>query len=118
VSADIAADFDVFIDECFANGTDPYGNQWEELAEATVERKGFATPLEESGKLRNETGAFPLKGAGIEFHTAPYGFFHQSSTVNMPARKYLPDEPELPIAWSSAIDARLAAAFGKAGRSA
>jgi hypothetical protein len=114
VSATIAADFDAFIDECFANASDPYGNAWEPLADSTVLRKGFATPLEESGDLRSQTGAFPLKGAGIEFRSATYGFFHNAGTVSMPARKFLPDGPELPVQWSAAVTARLRAAFGGA----
>jgi len=116
VAADVASDFDGFIDECFAAAADPYGNSWEELAESTVERKGHTSILQETGNLRDETGAFPTKGAGIEFRSAPYGFFHNAGTVSMTARKFLPDGDELPLQWTDAIAARLDDAFGKGGR--
>lgn len=116
VARDVADDFDAFIAECFASKADPYGNAWEPLEESTVLKKGSSSILEESGALRSETGAFPTRGAGIEFRSAPYGFFHNAGTVNMVARKILPDGPELPVQWSQAITDRLADAFGKVGR--
>lgn len=118
-AAAIADDFDTFVDQCFATQTDPYGNAWDGLMPSTIERKGFATVLEETGALRAETGAFPTRGAGIEFRTRDIGFFHQGGTVNMVARKYLPDSSDgLPIEWEEAIERRLSEAFGKVGRRA
>lgn len=116
IARDVADDFDAFIDECFSLKQDPYGQAWEPLEESTVLKKGSTTILEESGNLRDETGAFPLRGAGIEFRSATYGFFHNAGTVSMVARKFLPDGDELPVQWSDAITARLDAAFGRGGR--
>ena len=116
---DIADDFDAFLAEGFASKHDPYGNAWAPLEQSTVDRKGGDTTiLEETGTLREETHAAPTRGAGIEFRSAPYGFFHNAGTASMVPRKILPDGPALPVQWTQAMRDRLSAAFKGGARRA
>ena len=97
----------------FAQGTDPYGRKWKRLA------TGKPSHLTESGRLRRGTRASPLPGrrAGVRILLGhiPIPIYHQTGTVNMPARKILP-ERGMPRAWSEALKAAARKAMQEATR--
>ena len=105
---------DAIVDE-FAAGQDPYGREWEALAEATLLKGRRPPPLTDSGDMADVT-VRPSSGAGIEISFEPeYSGFHQTGTRNMPARKPLPDAG-FPKTWSDAIAAAATSSVEKAMR--
>ena len=78
----------------FDRQTDPNGTAWEPLAASTVARKGHATILVDTGRLRQsltELGSpdnlFRVDKRGALFGTnVDYAFWHQRGTKQMPAR--------------------------------
>ena len=101
----------------FKQGTDPYGRKWRRLA------NGKPSRLTETGKLKHGTraGAMPGKRAGLRIIVGRMGdrgrnpIVHQTGTVNMPARKILP-ERGMPAAWRQAIKREMAKAVRRAAR--
>lgn len=111
VSKDVAEKVAKLIDDGFSSGTDPYGNAWEPLADATLARGRSEPALTDSSDMREAVSVKPLAGSGIQItSSSPYSTFHQTGTRRMPARPFLPDGGELPDEWQDAIDKSLAAA--------
>lgn len=96
----------------FARGEDPYGRRWRKLS------TGKPSHLTETSRLRRGTKAtaMPGKRAGLRIQLgAPYAIFHQTGTVNMPARRILPQRG-MPASWSLALRAAHKRAFAEAVR--
>jgi phage gpG-like protein len=93
---------DLIVEE-FARGEDPYGDAWAPLEEATIEKGREEPPLTDTGAMVESLEVKPMAGAGVSVSFgAEYAGFHHEGTVNMVARKVLPDD-ELPQSWNEAI---------------
>lgn len=106
------------IDREFRTGSDPYGEPWEPLAAATIEKKGGDDRiLIDSGDMRRGIHVRPMARAGISVTSdAEYLGFHQGAgapRANVPPRHVLP-EGEMPPEWEDAIDESLEDAFRRA----
>jgi hypothetical protein len=102
----------------FATGTDPYGRPWRPLKPATLAKGRRPPPLTDSGAMRRGTVARAAPGgrAGIRLLVGKrYGFFHQSGTRYMAARRILPQNG-LPYAWSRVLAEASKKAFREARR--
>lgn len=111
VARDGAAGIARHIDHQFDSGTDPYGRPWAPLRPATLRRGRHAPPLTDTHAMRDGIAVRPQAGAGIAITFAsdvPAGF-HQGGTVNMVARKILP-EGTLPRTWNEALSGAAGAA--------
>jgi len=76
----------------FADGGRP--EAWATLDEKTVERKGHAIPLYETGRLRYDIdGSHGPLHATLTAHT-PYAGLHQYGTSYTPARPFMLIQPE------------------------
>lgn len=114
IAAEVAEGISEELQGQFAGGYNAYGNPWEPLQPSTVKRKrGDTRILMRSDELAAETLARPTAGAGIEIASLPYGRFHQSGTVDMVARKILPDGNALPPSWQKRIQDALSDHFGR-----
>jgi phage gpG-like protein len=99
----------------FDQGEDAYGESWEELSQATLDKGREEPPLTDTGDLRNAIRVRPVAPAGIGITVDSfYGAFHQTGTRNMPARPILPDGDELPQDWEDAIEDEVDQAFRRA----
>lgn len=81
-----------FIDDRFATGTDPSGNPWEPLSDATLlsRRGSTATILVDTGRLRNSITAFH-DGNTLKFGTnVVYAAVHQLGGEHIPERPFFP----------------------------
>lgn len=92
----------------FDDGEDPYGDAWEPLAEATLERGREAPPLTDTALLRGSIKVAPLPGAGVGIRVgAPYAAPHQTGWSGPqgdgPKRAILPDRGELPDEWTDIL---------------
>ena len=105
---------DLVADE-YASGSDPYGEPWAPLMDATLDKGRSPPPLTASGDMAGGTLARPMRGKGVAFTVPDPGGFHQGGTVNMEAREILPAGEELPPPWSKAIEEEVRAAFGGRG---
>lgn len=91
VMAAVAAMVDSATRKRFETRSDPQGREWAEWSDATraarerrkTDEKGGI--LEESGLLRNITRRVSARSAVIGT-PMPYGVYHQTGTVKMPAR--------------------------------
>lgn len=102
----------------FDTGTDPYGNAWAAIADATLRRRSYSKsriPLTDSGAMAAKTYAKPLPGKGVAVVVAAPGAIHQTGSKFMPARKILPDRG-LPEIWKRIIDDAARDAFREALR--
>lgn len=91
------------IQDDFAAGLDPYGNAWEPLAEATLDKGRTPPPLTDTGAMRDSVSVTPMAGAGISITIDDPAVHHQYGTINMPARPVFPNQRELPDTWQRAI---------------
>jgi len=89
----------------FSSGTDPYGRPWRPISATTKRlrkgRKG-GRPLTDTGRLRAGTGVSVTRSGARLVLGAPYGYFHQVGTRNMPARRIFP-QFGLPAAWRTVL---------------
>lgn len=97
--------------EQFDRGVDPYGRKWKKLA--------TGRPAHLKGKtldLSKGTKAIAMARGGIAIILgAWYGFFHQVSTRNMPARPILP-KAGMPAEWRKVLTDASRQAFRQAVR--
>jgi hypothetical protein len=108
-----AADIAGLIEQQYADGTDPYGDAWADLAESTIAKGRTPPPLTDSGVMRAGTDVAPSAGAGITITLgADYAIYHQGGTGSMPARPILPDH-DLPEAWRDMIANAVAEAVAR-----
>lgn len=99
------------IAEEFDKAENPYGQGWAPLELSTVKRKGGDDEiLVRTGDLRDTVDVHPMAGAGIAIELNDSAGYHQGGTVNMVARKILPDN-SMPTEWNDAISEACEAAF-------
>lgn len=91
----------------FASQSDPYGNPWEDHADATIERHGPHPILSLSGAMRSTVHVAPMAGAGVSVTIDHPSEDHQTGWSGPqgrgPARPILPSG-DLPDSWALAID--------------
>ena len=97
----------------FSSGCDPYGRPWRPITATTKRlrkgRKG-GRPLTDTGRLRAGTGVSVTR-SGLRLSLgAPYGYFHQVGTRNMPARRIFP-QFGMPAAWRAVLQETARAEF-------
>ena len=91
------------LQEMFDRGVDPYGNAWAPLLPSTVQRKkGDARILQRSDEMRGDTYARAASKSGINIHVGGAGYWHQTGTAHMVARRILP-QFGLPAKWRADI---------------
>jgi phage gpG-like protein len=85
----------------FAAEKDPDGNEWQPLSRTTIQKKGHAIRLYETGRLRgslrDQRHADGIRQlwdewpkAGLIFGTSvPYGMFHETGGPNLPRRPFM-----------------------------
>ena len=101
LAIDVAPKITRLLQRQFSRGTNPYGRRWAKLA------SGKPSHLTETGRLRDGTRAGPMPGgrAGVRVILgARYGYFHQTGTRHMPARRILP-QMGMPADWREVFDA-------------
>lgn len=97
------------IESEFAEGHDPYGREWQPLAEVTLAKRSQTTepPLTDLGKMRESLAVRPLRGSGvaitIDHPAAPHQTGWTSAQGSGPARPILPSL-RMPVAWREIID--------------
>ena len=95
------------IEEEFAAGTDPYGDPWAELADATLEKGRTPPPLTDEGDMRESVVVRPMRGAGIaitvDHPAAPHQTGWTGPVGDGPARPILPSRGRLPESWRDSI---------------
>lgn len=98
------------IEDEFADGRDPYGVDWAELAESTQDRGRFHPPLTDTGALRSTLNVYATgRGAGVSLaiggaHPAlPHQEGWSGPRSSGPARPIFP-EHGLPETWEVAIE--------------
>lgn len=119
ISGEVAKGINTEIQKQFTSGNDPYGRAWAPLLPQTVRRKGGDRRiLRRTDKLKSETVARPMSGAGVEVTSLSYGGVHQvgDPSHNLVARPIGPDGSELPESWQKVIDKASSDAFKKALR--
>lgn len=101
--------------EGFAGAVSPGGRAWPKLAPSTIRRKGHATILVDSGRLRaslqgrtadsiREVVDEGLGRAGLSFGTdVEYAKFHQEGTARIPQREHVGAGEELIQQFENAI---------------
>jgi len=106
VAAKVSSELEDLIQAEFDAGRDPYGDPWEPLAEATLDKGRRPPPLTDTGAMRGSLAVRPMQGAGVSVtidHPAPP---HQTgwsgSQGSGPSRPILPMR-EMPIAWEGVI---------------
>lgn len=119
VSAAVSADLAALVQDQFDAGTDPYGDPWAPLAEATLDRGRTPPPLTDTRRLRDGIRFRPARPAGVSVRIeAPYAAPHQTGWSGRQgsglARPILPARGELPDEWAEAIAARISREFRRA----
>lgn len=100
-----APKLDRLVKRQFSSGCDPYGRPWRPITKETRRRrKGSksAPPLTDTRKLRAGTGVKAAQFGARLVLGAPYGYFAQTGTRNMPARRIFP-QFGLPAEWSRVL---------------
>lgn len=93
----------------FEEGRDPYGREWAELTEATLEKRSQTSepPLTDYGHMRDSVRVRPRAGAGVaitvDHPAAPHQTGWNGSQGTGPARPILPGM-KMPVAWREVID--------------
>ena len=111
-SAEASKEIANLIELEFADGSDPYGKEWQPLSEATLEKGREPPPLTDTWDLRSTIDVQPMRGAGISITLeATYAPPHQTGWHGKqgsgPARPILPDRDELPETWQEAIESAI-----------
>jgi hypothetical protein len=102
------------LEDEFEGGHDPYGREWQELTEATLEKRTQTTepPLTDKGDMRRSLDVRPRAGAGIgitiEHPAAPHQTGWHGPQSTGPERMILPGM-KMPIAWRETLDEAVAA---------
>ena len=119
VSARVAEDIGAAIQSEFDGGQDPYGNAWQKLAPATLDRGRTPPPLTDSGAMRGSLRVSPLPRAGvgitIDHPAAPHQTGWSGPQGSGPARPILP-AGVMPATWNRAIREACEDEFGKVAR--
>lgn len=102
----VSEDLSVLIQEEFDAGADPYGREWDPLADATRERGRTEPPLTDSGAMRGGIRVAPLPGAGVGVtlpHPAePHQTGWSGPRSDGPSRPILPSGV-MPARWREVI---------------
>lgn len=105
----VADDIASLIEDEFIEGRDPYGREWAELTEATLEKRSQTSepPLTDHGTMRGSVRVRPRSGAGvaitIDHPAAPHQTGWTGDQGSGPARPILPGL-KMPVAWRETID--------------
>ncbi len=86
----------------FSSGSDPYGRPWRPISATTKRLRKGGRPLTDTGRLRAGTGVSVTRSGCKLVLGAPYGYFHQVGTRNMPARRIFP-QFGLPASWRTVL---------------
>jgi hypothetical protein len=113
VARAVAEDFNALLQDEFDQEQDPYGDDWAELAESTIRKKGHDTIMFETGETREQTRAHALQGAGIGLETTDKAGFNMFDGDDRPGRPVLPAGDELPEEWQEAIARRFSEAVAR-----
>lgn len=104
----VSFELEVFIQDEFNEGRDPYGTPWEPLADSTRERGRTDPPLTDSWAMRDSASVRPSRGAGVNMMIDHPAMPHQTGWSGPqgdgPARPILPAGDELPSEWTEAIE--------------
>ena len=92
------------IQEQYAQGRAPWGNQWAPLAESTVAKGRTPPPLDDTGNMKRKSKTVPTV-KGIRTRIPSPAPFHQSGTSKMPARPLVPYGDMLPPSWAKPLEA-------------
>jgi len=85
----LAADIRTLIDDSFENSRDPSGQSWQPLQPKTVQRKGSAKPLIDTGVLRSSiTTAVAPKSLSVGSRVV-YAATQNFGRGAIPARRYM-----------------------------
>jgi Phage virion morphogenesis family len=107
-SRTVAFELEGFLAEEFDAGRDPYGDAWEPLAQATIDRGRTPPPLTDTGAMRHSVQVRPTRGSGVSVTLSHPAEDHQTGWSGPqgdgPARPILPDRGGLPEAWEHAIE--------------
>ncbi len=98
----------------FDAGADPFGNAWEPLEQATIDKGRSPPPLTDTRDMRDHIEVKPLQGAGIGVTIPDPGVHHQYGTKFMVARPIFPDR--MPDTWQRAIADSSDEAFARSKR--
>jgi hypothetical protein len=93
-------------------GTNPFGDPWAELEQATLDKGRFPPPLTDTHAMREGIIVAPMRGAGISVTIPDPGVHHQYGTKHMVARPIFPDR--MPDTWQRAIADSAEEAFARA----
>lgn len=106
----------------FDEGVDPYGDPWEPLAEATVDRGRTPPPLTDTATMRGTLRVAPMPRAGVQITIAHPAAPHQTGWSGPqgsgPARPILPARGELPQEWQIMIEDEVRRDIARAKRRA
>lgn len=108
------------IQDEFDAGTDPYGDPWAPLAEATLDTGRHPPPLTDTSAMRSSLSVKPMASAGvsitIDHPAAPHQTGWRGPLSSGPARPILPARAELPDTWNDLIDDLVTKEFRKSLR--
>lgn len=113
-AARIASELEDLIQGEFDGGEDPYGQGWESLAQATLDKGRTPPPLTDTRAMRNSLAVRPMQGAGVSITIAHPAAPHQTgwdgTQGSGPSRPILPMR-DMPPAWQTVIDEAIEAEF-------
>ena len=91
----------------FNQGIDPYTDPWEPLADETIDRKGSAAPLIDTGNMLGSVNSSSSATTAVVGIGAEYARFHQEGTFAIPQRMMIPRAGDLPPDWQAEIAATI-----------
>lgn len=113
-AARIASELEDLIQGEFDGGEDPYGQGWESLAKATLDKGRTPPPLTDTRAMRNSLAVRPMQRAGVSITIAHPAAPHQTGWEGTqgsgPSRPILPMR-DMPPAWQTVIDEAIEAEF-------
>lgn len=115
----VARELHDLVEEQFAAGADPYGNAYEPLTEATLEKRTQTTepPLTDTGTMRGTLEVRPMRAAGVSITIEHPSEDHQTGWSGPqgtgPARPILPSRG-MPPRWAEVIEVAVTDEFRRA----
>ena len=117
-AARIASELEDLIHGEFDGGEDPYGQGWESLAQATLDKGRTPPPLTDTRAMRNSLAVRPMQRAGVSITIAHPAAPHQTGWHGTqgagPSRPILPMR-EMPASWEGVINDAIEKEFRRAG---